>query len=116
LAAVKKFFLTITFLFLSSCINNETPKDILAKDKMISLLIDIHLAEAKSSFSTLQGNDSIYSYFRILKDSIMIKHKTDTVEFNKSFNYYVSNPVKMEEIYAAVVDSLSLRETLKKVD
>ena len=78
---------------------------------MINYLIDLHIAEAAVQNLRLKV-DSAKVVFAA-KEKLLLKHHhiTDSVFIN-SYNYYLQNPVKLEEIYGAVVDSISLRQSL----
>lgn len=79
------------------------------KEKMISILIDIHLLEARAEeFKML--NDSFITAKRAAYDSIFKKHNIEKELFMNSFEYYEKNPSEMDELYEYVVDSFSVME------
>ena len=109
--------LIIFFLLLSGCISEvKPPQSVLAKEKMVDILIDIHIAEAKANRIQLRSYDSIQAYYKKLEADIYKKHKVDSVVYRKSFTYYMDHIKQMDEIYAAVVDSLNLKEKVGKLD
>ena len=96
-----------------ACQNNKIPKDIIVKEQMTEILIDIHSLEAKIAVKNLP-NDSSKMYYYQMQEEIFKSYNIDSANFNKSFKYYLSNGVAFDNIYAGVVDSLSLEEAKKK--
>jgi hypothetical protein len=83
----------------------------MSKQQMVSFLIDLHLMEAKINVVRFP-KDSTKAYFPRIEEALFEKHNiTDSVYF-KSYQYYLNDMFAMEEIYSAVVDSLSLRERI----
>jgi hypothetical protein len=112
---VKK--LIFIFLLLSACVEPEKPPaNLLTKEQMIAILTDIHIAESKVNMMNLRSYDSMQVLYRKLESDIYKKHRVDTAVYNVSYRYYLENMQLMDEIYAALVDSLSLRESLGKID
>lgn len=82
---------------------------------MVAILIRLHIAEAKTSNSYLVS-DTLKIYYKTLEDSIFKQYQTNKATFEKSYKQYMLEPSVIEKIYTQVVDSLSLREAIKKVD
>ena len=101
-------------LALSSCKSDkQVPDNILPKDKMVLLIRDLHLVEAYIN-ANFTYSDSSKFLFKNLEDSIFKAHQTSPVAFDSSMAYYQRNIKDMDEIYAVVVDSLSLMEGTAK--
>jgi hypothetical protein len=112
---VKKYFL-IFLVFCYSCIRPEKPpEDVIPRDTMAAILVDIHIAESKVSVKSIRP-DSAHIYYNLHKKEIFNKYKVPEERFEKSFEYYMRNLTEMDQIYAVVVDSLSLREGRGKID
>jgi hypothetical protein len=94
--------------------SQEIPKNILAKQKITALLIDLHWSDAKIAQSAYTNTDSAQYNYWLLEKDIFKRHKTDTATFRQSMAYYSSHPKLLEDIYNIVVDSLSYRESLAK--
>ena len=107
-------FLFIGISFWACEQKHTTPEGVLPQEKMVSFLIDLHIAEARINELNLR-RDSAEKFFEIVEDSLFRKNgiESDTVYFN-SYEYYLSDVQGMDNIYSAVVDSLSLRERLSK--
>jgi hypothetical protein len=105
------------FLLLSACIQEEqAPRSVLPKEKMVDILVDIHIAEARANRIQLRSYDSIQAYYKKLETDVYKKHQVDSAIYNKSFRYYMDHIKQMDEIYTAVVDSLNVREKVGKID
>jgi len=111
---VKKFFWVLIILAVVSCKKEENiPEGILSEEQMVSLLIDVHIAQGAIRELRL-GTDSAAYLFKVFERESMLKHNTKDSTFYKSYSWYLDHPEQMFEIYAAVVDTLSLRESLAR--
>lgn len=88
----------------------EKPKNLVKKNKMIDMLVDVHLAEA--TFKHRRHLDSL-----IIKSSsdnfyysILEKYQVADSVFEKSFVYYASMPKDFEKMYRQVMNKLNERE------
>lgn len=115
---VRKVFLIITLLVSCfACIKKEEkPPHVLSEARMVSFLIDLHIAEARINDLSIR-RDSSDRLFKKIEDSLYMKHGIDDDSIYKiSYEYYLNNVEGMDKIYSAVVDSLSLRERLSKTE
>lgn len=108
---MKKSFLAIIILVATSCGQEKLPKEVLGEEEMISFLIDLHIAEASVQNLRLKV-DSSKEVFAVENKYLLMKHNITDSLFINSYTYYLANPDKLEIIYAAVVDSISLRQSL----
>jgi len=108
-----QFLFVFTFFVLSNCQKDDKPSYILDKDKMVPLLVDLHLTEAFVN-SNYPMSDSARYVYKKMEDSIFKARGLDQPIFDSSMAYYKRNIKLMDEIYVSVVDSLSLREGLQK--
>lgn len=110
----KNFLFVVLVIIAVSC-KQEKTEGILSKKDMVSILIRLHLAEAKTNNSYLIM-DTLKIYFHLMEDSIFKAYNTDKSSFEKSYQYYMGNAHEMEKMYTQIVDSLSLREAIKSVN
>lgn len=107
------FFLTL--LFLGSCIGG-VPNGIIKPDKMINLMVDVHIVDGSLYNIDTSTPDSVYKYGidRYLK--VFKQHSTDSVQFKKSLEYYSLHPDQLEEIYTEVSKVLQAKnDSLNKI-
>ena len=106
-----KRFLILSFCILSlaSCSSSNKPTGLLPEDKMVEVLIDIHLTEGLTSAMPV-AYDSSRVLYRLLENDVFIKHEVSDSVFTQSMLYYLRDPEEMEQIYSRVVDSLMVRE------
>lgn len=90
----------------SSCyrpIPVETP--LLSQKEMIPILKDIHLAEAL--LTEIINREEKDSLARLYYAQIFEMHQVDTAIFDQSMNAYMTDPVALDSLYEAVIESLS---------
>jgi len=110
---VKKYFLTV-LVIVSACTANEAPpKDLIAKDKMILLLTEIHLLEAKINQSRVRPKDCTQYVYDHFEGLIFEDFEVTEDQYKRALSYYLNNPNEMEKIYGPVVDTLLQRERRK---
>ncbi|WP_210465073.1 DUF4296 domain-containing protein [Rufibacter roseolus] len=87
----------------------EKPADLIPEEKMTRIMIDVHLTEAAIG-RTIHHFDSSRVAYREAHKLILKRQGVTDSAFKHSYDYYLSDPAKMDKIYEAVLDSLSLRE------
>ncbi len=104
-------FLSCLLLLASlvSCTQEKKEQAPLDRDQMTNLLIDIYLAEARTTLLPV-SRDSAYRLFLPHQDSLMRSNGIADSTLKKAYSYYLRHPTEFEAIYDAVIDSLSLRE------
>lgn len=99
----------ILSLALVSCAKNKTPEGILNEDKMVELLVDIHLAEGLVSTFPIHYDSSRVLY-PLFEKEIFEKHQVPDSVFRKSLEYYMRDAKTMDRLYARTLDSLHVVE------
>jgi len=102
------FFLFSILTLLISCTGktNSVPSRIIPKDKMVDVLVDIHLAEAAADnhgFTKLEINLIMASKY----DTVFQKHEITYEQFTSSYSYYMNHPDELSDIYSEVVNKLT---------
>ncbi|TXE06991.1 DUF4296 domain-containing protein [Algoriphagus aquimarinus] len=107
-----KRFLILSFCLLSlgSCGSGNKPAGLLSEDKMVEVLIDIHITEGLTGAIPVSYDSSKVLYSLLEKD-VFLKHQVSDSVFTQSMLYYLQDPAEMEQIYSRVVDSLVVRES-----
>ena len=104
----------IASIVLFSCFGEKKHSDILSPAQMVERLTTLYLTEQKVMKLGLTTDSSGKVFDRINKD-LFKKNGTPDSVFRKSFDYYVDRPKELEQIYTAVIDTLSLREQRMEV-
>jgi len=103
------FTLTIALaLVLASCndLKVKAPKNLLSEDRMVEIITDIDIIEAKFNFADEHGKsaDSMKtSYYNQLYEH----HGITKEQLVDNINYYTQKPELLENIMTRVVDSLT---------
>ena len=103
--------LVIALAFVLACSSDKPPEGILPEDKMVEILVDIHMAEGVASSLTIPY-DSSRKVYPVLEKQVFQKHQVEDSVFLESFTYYLRNSATMERIYARTIDSLSVKEKI----
>ena len=112
-----RWSLLLCVSILGSCTYQKeagAPKDLVPPEKMIPFLVDLHLAEAKMSYGDVRDADSLEIVFRNYEHYLFEKHEIEDSTYYRSYEYYLSNMDQLHEIYGAVVDSLSVLNSIEK--
>lgn len=113
----KGSFLLLLTIVMASCAPDkepEAPDNLVPADKMIPFLVDLHLAEAKMSYGDIREADSLEIVFRNYERYLFSKYKIEDSAYYRSYEYYLTNMDQLHEIYGAVVDSLSVLNSIEK--
>jgi hypothetical protein len=102
-------------LLLAGCSMPEEvapPPQLLSKQEMASLLVQLHLLEAQVESSRLPP-DSARALFQQQKREILRKNNVSEKDsvLPRSYRFYAVNHKDMDEIYKVVIDSLERRST-----
>jgi len=107
--------LLTVFLIVTSCGKEVVPKPqkLISRDKMVSILVDIHLADAAyqtrhyTSEEMKKYTESDFYY------SVLKKHDIADAVFEESLIYYSGKPKEFEKIYSRVISKLNEMEQLE---
>ena len=109
---MKKIFLVLMVILLFGCKGEEKiPDHLLSKEQMISMLIRLHLLEGEVNQLKIR-RDSANIVFKYFENRLFENKNIQDSLYLETWAYYAEHPKVMEEIYAAVLDSLSLQERL----
>jgi hypothetical protein len=90
------------------CKKDEKPANVLSQAQMVNVIIELYIAEERADATGIPY-DSIRKIFPRFESRTFDKLGVKDSLFKNSLDYYLANPKKLELIYTAVVDSLSLR-------
>lgn len=96
-------------IFFSSCSKSavKIPEDIIPKDSMVFIMMDVHIAEA--GVKSLPA-DSLMINTKTYYEFIYKKHHITEEQFQKSLRYYTYNPELLQEIYTKITEEMSKKE------
>jgi hypothetical protein len=104
--------------FLLSC-TSETeldvkPADLISEEKMIDVLIDVHITESALSLKNF-NRDSSLKLFSYYKEDVFKEHQISEKQFQESFDYYARHSKQFDRMYAVIIDSLTVKEATGKL-
>ena len=105
---VTGFIFFVVVLVLGIACQPGRPAHVMSRDALTALLIDMYLAESRINLQSLPG-DTAYKYFIPFEDSVFKQRALRDSLLRSTYQYYLSHPEELEQVYAAVVDSLNLR-------
>jgi hypothetical protein len=103
---MKRFLLILFGIFLFACSNSSKvgiPDNVLPKEKMADVLVDVHLMEAAMNINA----SSTDKFNSSLKIDVYKKHKITKQQYENSFEFYTQNPELLGEVYQLVLSNLS---------
>lgn len=108
---IGKWFLLLTIgsMLFFSCSESGKPPGVLSREKMAQILEEVYILEEKVKPLQLKP-DSTEKLLNKMKMRLLDSLAVPDSVFRQSLDYYWDNPKEMDAIYAALVDSLNLRE------
>jgi len=110
---MKRYLILLIFIF--ACSSN-TPENLISEEKMESIIFDIMILNASSSYELKIDNNMISD------ELIFRRHNVDSVQFYESELYYSRNPRIHFNIYSNVkkkiqksIDSLKSLDSKKNI-
>ena len=103
-------------VFTNSCSRSkeEIPSTVMAQNKMVEVLSDVHYTEATIQLRNLNYSDSTrkiaYGYYK----EVFQKHHITPEQLKESFNWYKNRPELMSDLYKEVVTKLSEEQAKKR--
>jgi hypothetical protein len=99
--------------FLTACNFQKTPEYVIPKDKMIDIIVDIHMTDAMITIADVRKG-IMEEYSNNVYDQIFAQYGYSRNDFDTSVYYYSFNINQYDEIYKEVLNVLSEREALIK--
>jgi hypothetical protein len=111
---LRLYTLLIFSAFIISCNNEDSePPNLISEQEMAKILVDIHVIEARVNKMALSNLDTSTLVNERLKLSLFKEYKTDSLTFNRSYQFYSTHPDYLERIYEDVTKQLQVREKKK---
>jgi hypothetical protein len=99
------FFLAM--LTLPACKRAKPGKQIIPRDKMISLLTDLHIVDGGMYNVVSVNPDSSYKYGTGRYLALFKKYHVDSATFRRSLKYYTGKPAELESMYEMILRNLA---------
>ncbi len=104
------------FILLSGCTHKikesePAPPDLIPKDQMVDILIDLRLMDAVLNSKQRIANDGFQDTLKFYYGSVMEKHGITRERFDKSITYYQRDLKVMDELYEEAITRLSKLKT-----
>ena len=106
-----KYLCILTFFINTSC-DSGMNQNIIEKEKMVEILIEMHLMEESIDILELNA-DTSKALFNIKEQEIFDNYSVTEKEYRESFSYYFFNSNNLDNIYGNIIDSLMLYQQLK---
>ena len=106
---IRKVAILLSCFFIVACAEEkklEIPVNVLSKEKMAEVMVDIHLLEATMGLNT-NNADRSNPEDPAPTFSVFNKHNTTKVQYDSSFVFYSYHPDLFTEVYREVLESLS---------
>lgn len=103
------WLLIITTLSLS-CGDANAPEDLIERSKMVQVLTDIQITEAKLSRLSVRSFDSTVVAFNYLQAQIFDQYEVDSAAYIHSYEYYAGRPELFAEMFEQVEDNIAKLE------
>jgi len=105
--------LLIISFFVISCSNkNESTPEIIEKNKLCSLLTDLHIASSAKRLGFLNPKDTIKN--SNVNKLIFKKYNTTALQLNKTISYYSQHPDSLNALYIQVIEMVSAKQAQLK--
>jgi len=105
-----KYFIIVVTIALFSC-NSDVdnyPKGIIAKEKMVNVMVEVELTQAlimmKSSAKDTINEREIYN-------EVFSAYNISEEEFNNSLDYYCKDPKALMDMYGQIIENLTKKQS-----
>jgi hypothetical protein len=112
---MNKFCYALAVIGLSVACNQEPPPTeappakIIAVEKMVSIMADMQMAEASIGLMPLSHSKAVARY-ATSEAEILKKHQVDSLGYQESYNYYITQRNTIKKLYEMVMDTLLMRK------
>ena len=109
---VTAIFILLFSISVYSCStkNDTIPDDIIPRQEMIAVLIDVQEIEAKIQTQNLGMNDSTKNIALNYYHDLFKRHHVKSSDFKKSFSYYVNHLDLLNKMYEEVITGISKKQ------
>ncbi|MDH5399632.1 MAG: DUF4296 domain-containing protein [Cyclobacteriaceae bacterium] len=112
---MKAVYWALALVLLIGCVNYTLPDNVMSREQMAEVLLDIYLAEAKIASGGKRDFSAteIYPFFH---EKILERNQITDSVYQANISYYLSNPRLIEEVFNMMIDSLTVRQQRLSTD
>lgn len=101
------WLLVICYLLLASCDEGKekTPEYLLEEDKMVAVMVDMHIIETASNLKLISADSATIRYQEMFS-SIFVTHEISKADYDSSLFYYATQTEQMPLIYDRVLERM----------
>lgn len=104
-------------LVLQSCGSSEEEQafartDIIQRDSLLNLLVDLHLTDAAAKQGVFENNANNYTKYRHFK-GVLELHEISKARFDSTLTVYTRYPQQFESLYYEVIERLKTMENAR---
>ena len=107
---MKKIIPFLIILIFAACSSDDQkviiPENILSKEKMATVMVDVHLLEAALNIRTF-SRDQVAMNTINPNSNILKKNNITKKQYDDSFEFYSKHPLLFSEVYQLVLNNLS---------
>jgi hypothetical protein len=100
----------LVFFVLMGCSSPQDtvfPDDVIRPDKMVAVMVDVHLIEGARTGQKIMGDTlKLEEYYA----GVLKKHQLTDEEYQRSFDFYSSRPAEFEAVFDKVIEVLAKKE------
>lgn len=100
--------ITVSCSFFSE---KKLPEDVMTKDKLVEVLVDVHIADATLTILALHKKDKTF-HPSVFYQQVLEKHNVTREQFDVTLKHYSKKPQEFDKIYEQVLSELSKRKAL----
>src|SRR5690554_3401406 len=93
----------LTILFLGNACGQKVPEDVVPRQQMAALLLDMHVADGR--LASMQA-DSARMYRDAYYEAVFNRYAIDSTTFEKSIEFYSMRPKLMKTLYIGIEKQL----------
>lgn len=102
-----KFYIILIVVLVGGCAREEVVPLPLPKDKLVDVLIDVHLAEAMLDKLPSLDQDTVG---KVYYQMIFREHEINRADFDESMNILREDPERLNLLYEEILDTLNVLE------
>lgn len=106
---LRAFLLLMLLWFFAFGCRHRQPQNILSESEIVKVLLEMYISDEKFARAGLPY-DSLINVAPLVRERIFLRMGLTDSLYQRSMQYYMDHPDKLDRIFSALIDSLSLRE------